>query len=457
MSIIPVRRHEGGLNDFSRLLPSDPKEETWGVAVASKFPAVGAIVPWAQAGAGALATQALANVAYGTQGLEWLRQGMGAPETVLTRLTAADAGRESRQAGIVDRAGHAATFTGKECLPLGPGGLTGAGYAIPGQSARRAGCRLQHGKRLPAYRWRPALPACMPSLMAGETRWRRPPRTSERRYHWSSKPAAATADTPTGCSITAWMTTPSRVEWKSGELICLHRLLFRQKPGENERIHSGGRAPLFELQKIMARLGYLQTPPTGLYDKATREAFRAFTGNENFEERCDPDAGWIDAPVYRLSAAEIRKMTTHSPTAQGLILDMDGVLWADSNAHSLTCPLRSRAFQERGLRVNSRHQQRHAHSRAISAKNLPKLSRRFGRTLAGRHLRAASGWRTAWRGAFHPARRSFAIGGERRDAGAARQRLRLAAGGKRSRSAGGGLWPGPRHHLPERWSRSHRC
>ncbi len=76
-----------------------------GVAVASKFLAVGAAVPAAEAGVGAIATQSYANLAYRPDGLAMLREGRGAQETLDT-LVAADDGREQRQAGIVDAQGH---------------------------------------------------------------------------------------------------------------------------------------------------------------------------------------------------------------------------------------------------------------------------------------------------------------------------------------------------------------
>ncbi|HVB26657.1 MAG TPA: DUF1028 domain-containing protein, partial [Mycobacteriales bacterium] len=102
----------------------------WGVAVASKFLAVGAAVPAAAAGVGALATQAWANLGYRPDGLALLRAGRSADQT-LAALTEADEGRETRQAGIVDAAGTAATFTGSECHPWA-GGVFGPGYAIQG-------------------------------------------------------------------------------------------------------------------------------------------------------------------------------------------------------------------------------------------------------------------------------------------------------------------------------------
>ncbi len=103
---------------------------SWGVAVASKFLAVGCAVPAAAADAGAIATQSYANLAYRPDGLKHLRDGKTAQET-LDALTAADAGREQRQAGIVDTQGNAATFTGSGCHDWA-GGRTGACYAIQG-------------------------------------------------------------------------------------------------------------------------------------------------------------------------------------------------------------------------------------------------------------------------------------------------------------------------------------
>ncbi|HEX6487710.1 MAG TPA: DUF1028 domain-containing protein [Candidatus Dormibacteraeota bacterium] len=102
----------------------------WGVAVQSKFLAVGSVVPWAEPAAGAIATQAWANPGYGPNGLELLRQGVSA-EDAIGRLTSADEGREHRQLGIVDAKGTAATYTGSECLDWA-GGRTGPGYAAQG-------------------------------------------------------------------------------------------------------------------------------------------------------------------------------------------------------------------------------------------------------------------------------------------------------------------------------------
>ena len=101
--------------------------ETWGVAVASRFLAVGSAVPAAVAGVGAVATQADANVAYKGLALSHLDEGATAP-IALDRLIEEDDGRAHRQVGIVDLDGSAAAHTGVECIPW-PG--TGPATATP--------------------------------------------------------------------------------------------------------------------------------------------------------------------------------------------------------------------------------------------------------------------------------------------------------------------------------------
>jgi uncharacterized Ntn-hydrolase superfamily protein len=108
----------------------DPDASQWGVAVQSKFLAVGSVVPWAEPHVGAIATQAYANPRYGPDGLARLREGLSAEEVVV-RLTEADDGRAERQLGVVDAAGRGATYTGDECLDWA-GGRAGVGYAAQG-------------------------------------------------------------------------------------------------------------------------------------------------------------------------------------------------------------------------------------------------------------------------------------------------------------------------------------
>jgi uncharacterized Ntn-hydrolase superfamily protein len=112
------------------IVACDLEAGQWGVAVQSKFLAVGSVVPWAEPQVGAIATQSWANPRYGPDGLALLRQGHSAEETV-SMLTAADEGRDHRQLGIVDGLGRAATFTGEKCNEWA-GGRTGDRYATQG-------------------------------------------------------------------------------------------------------------------------------------------------------------------------------------------------------------------------------------------------------------------------------------------------------------------------------------
>src|SRR5258706_10705253 len=118
------------------IVACDLEEQAWGVAVASKFPAVGAVVPWAQADAGAVATQAFANTSFGPQGLALMSKGLSADET-LAKLLQEDSDRELRQIGLVDMQGRSATFTGEGCFPWA-GGISRKCYAIQGNILKSA-------------------------------------------------------------------------------------------------------------------------------------------------------------------------------------------------------------------------------------------------------------------------------------------------------------------------------
>ena len=108
----------------------DPKNNEWGVAVQSKFVAVGSIVPYAKAKVGAIATQAYANTSYGPNGLALLEKGLTAEETI-QRLIKDDEKKEERQVGIVDSFGNAASFTGSECFEWA-GHIVGKDFSCQG-------------------------------------------------------------------------------------------------------------------------------------------------------------------------------------------------------------------------------------------------------------------------------------------------------------------------------------
>ncbi|HSJ92984.1 MAG TPA: DUF1028 domain-containing protein, partial [Gaiellaceae bacterium] len=119
----------GPVSTYS-LCACDLERGEWGVAVQSKFLAVGSIVSWAEAEVGCVATQAWANPRYGPEGLALLREGRTADE-VVQALVGADDGRDDRQLGVVDAHGGSATFTGSACFDWA-GGRTGPGWAAQG-------------------------------------------------------------------------------------------------------------------------------------------------------------------------------------------------------------------------------------------------------------------------------------------------------------------------------------
>ncbi len=117
------------INTFS-IVAYDPRTGELGVAVASKFFAVGSVVPWAKAGIGAVATQAYANTSFGWRGLEYLESGFS-PEEAVEELIGSDDNPGRRQLGIVDCKGRSFSYTGENCLDWA-GGRVGDNYAIQG-------------------------------------------------------------------------------------------------------------------------------------------------------------------------------------------------------------------------------------------------------------------------------------------------------------------------------------
>ncbi len=125
-----LRTQPGPLACTFSICAYDPEQKEWGIAVASKYLAVGAVVPWAKSGVGAVATQSYVNVAYGPKGLELLAQGKSAKE-VIEALTSPDEQKELRQVGVVDAKGEVANFSGTKCNPWA-GGKSGKHYTCQG-------------------------------------------------------------------------------------------------------------------------------------------------------------------------------------------------------------------------------------------------------------------------------------------------------------------------------------
>ncbi len=276
----------------------DLKARAWGVAVASKFPAVGAVVPWAKAKVGAIATQALANTAFGPLGLDLMGRGLSAA-TTLERILAKDPDRQDRQVGIVDSKGRSASFTGKSCGEWA-GGRNGPSYAIQGNIL--AGAAVVGEMERAFVETKGDLPhRLMASLEAGSRSG------GDRRGRQSAALYVVKAKAGYGGRNDRWI--DYRVDdhlnpiAKLAELLELHGLYFGKSP-KSDRVRLTG-AALRDIQQIMKGLGYYTSSSTR-YDETTRTAFRAFIGNENFEERADPDAGWIDRPVFEYLVRKLK-------------------------------------------------------------------------------------------------------------------------------------------------------
>ena len=266
------------------IVACDLEENAWGVAVASKFPAVGAVVPWAQAGAGAVATQSFANTSFGPRGLALMGRGLSARET-LDRLLQDDPEKELRQVGLVDAQGGSATFSGSGCFAWA-GGVAGNGYAIQGNI-------LANESVVPAMEnaflnTRGSLPTRLhTALLAGDRAG------GDRRGRQSAAIYVAKPNAGYGGYLDRWL--DYRVDDhedpvpRLGELLEMHDLYFRKSP-ETERVEIKDKT-MKELTEILSRAGYLKN------DTGFKDAFNQFIGNENFEERADPDAKWIDEPV----------------------------------------------------------------------------------------------------------------------------------------------------------------
>jgi len=121
--------HTPKVNTFS-IVACDPTTGELGVAVQSKYFGVGSVVPWAEAGVGAVATQSFAKMSYGPDGLRLMRAGKTASEA-LAELTQADALSPLRQVGMVDAQGHTAVHTGAKCMDWA-GHREGRGFTVEG-------------------------------------------------------------------------------------------------------------------------------------------------------------------------------------------------------------------------------------------------------------------------------------------------------------------------------------
>jgi uncharacterized Ntn-hydrolase superfamily protein len=162
---LPLAAAPPGPSTFS-IVAADPEAEEVGVAVASRFFAVGSVVPWARAGVGAVATQSNANTTFGPRGLDLLERGASARET-LDVLLRGDEGRDGRQVGLVGANGGAASYTGSRCTAWA-GGRTGPGYAVQGNILAGEAVVAALERRFLETKGRPLAERLLEALLAGD-------------------------------------------------------------------------------------------------------------------------------------------------------------------------------------------------------------------------------------------------------------------------------------------------
>ena len=270
----------------------DPAAQEWGVATESKFLAVGAVVPWAQANAGAIATQSYANTTFGPKGLKLLAKGLSAPE-VLERLLAKDKGREQRQVGIVDREGRVATFTGTGCHAWA-GGLTGTHFAAQGNILASAkvvkalAASFETAKGELADR---LVAALMAAQRAG----------GDRRGQQSAAVLVVREKGGYAGFNDRYLDLrvdddPHPIE-RLQKILELHHLYFG-KPAPASLVPID-KAIARELQRIAQQSQHYRGAITGVYDEATRQAVEELIGVENLEDRWPLGANQIDPVAFK--------------------------------------------------------------------------------------------------------------------------------------------------------------
>ncbi len=260
------------------IVARDPESGDLGVAVASKFLAVGSVVPWAQAGAGAVATQASANMSYGPRGLALMSAGTPA-NAALEALLADDPDPAHRQVGMVDAHGGAAAHTGAACFDWA-GHVVGDGFTVQGNIL--AGPRVVQTMAMVFGNQRGELAErLVAALQAGDAAG------GDQRGRQSAALYVARAGGSYGGLLDRYIdlrvddhAEPTK---ELQRLLKLHRF-YLTPPREAELLPIDG--PLArELQALLKRAGYYYGPITGAYDAATRNALERYGGVENLEER----------------------------------------------------------------------------------------------------------------------------------------------------------------------------
>lgn len=283
----PVR-----LSTFS-IVARDARNGDLGIAVQSKFLAVGSLVPWAKAGIGAVATQAALNAAYGAEGLRLLANGWSAPEA-LNHMVSMDGDADQRQVLIVDAAGRAAAFTGAKCYEWA-GHIVGEGYACAGnilvsRDTVEAMARTFETTEGPlAHR-------LVAALAAGQEAG------GDRRGQQSA--AVLVVRTAGGYAARTDRYVDLRVDdhlqpiAELQRLLALHHLYSQSAP---EDLIELSESICRELQAILCNAGQQHIQVTGQFDDATRQALLDLYNMENLEDR------WHERLIDKVALEYLRK------------------------------------------------------------------------------------------------------------------------------------------------------
>lgn len=280
------------------IVARDPQTGELGIAVQSKFLAVGAVVPWAKAGIGAIATQAWANTSYGPRGLELLANGFSAPE-VLQQLISTDDNHAERQVGIIGVTGVPVTFTGEQCFPWA-GGHVGADYACQGNILVGEETILAMAQAFEQSTG-PLCDRLVAALAAGQA--------SGGDSRGQQSAALLVVRERGGYGGFNDRFIDLRVDDHPTPIAELQRLLQLHKiylfPTDPQDILPIDSTIARELQELLTATGDYQGPISGIYDDMTRAAFRTFSGRENLEERWFEDAR-IDRAILEFMRRKVK-------------------------------------------------------------------------------------------------------------------------------------------------------
>lgn len=286
------------LNTYS-IVAFDPEKGDLGVAVASKFIAAGAIVPWVKARVGAVASQALANPSYGPRGLELLEKGFSA-RRVLEVLLSDDPLREQRQVGIVDARGEAAAFTGRECYPYA-GHIVGDHYAVQGNILTGPEVLEAMAKAFESTKGE-LVDKLLSALEAGD-------RVGGDKRGKQSAAIIVLREKGGYLGLTDKY-VDLRVDDHPEPVKELRRLfeiwdltlLNRENPGDVVRKQDVAR----RVQEALKTLGFYRGEITGKWDEATEKAFNDWANINNFENKLRVDE-YIWGTLYRFLLKQVEK------------------------------------------------------------------------------------------------------------------------------------------------------